>query len=699
MKIEDEVQFIKGIGPKRAQGFLKLGIKYLSDLLLFFPIQYQDRTSTVPISQLFSNSQACIFGRVGNAFERKLSRDLRLLDIEILGDGAKIYARFFRKKSPYAAFNPFEKIKNDFKKDGFVYIFGETQISLGEKFIKVSDYEAVENQQAAPKEFNKLLPIYPGTEILSQKIIRDIVKTALEASKGFYPDISNIIPHFKDVENLKAFQAIERLHYPKTLIEAEQARRAFAMQEFLILQVALNISRFANKKTPKKRAYEIKKNLLSPFREKLNFEFTKAQKRCINEIFEDMRKDFPMNRMLMGDVGSGKTVVALSAILLAIENGYQAMIVAPTEILARQHFLNISAMLEGLDVKTALLTSSTLSRKKARESILSEIEGGQISIAIGTHSLIEQRVKFKNLALAIVDEQHRFGVLQKMAALSKAASPDILTMTATPIPRALAMTVYGELDMSIIDELPPGRLAIRTKYTSEDEAYRFTIEEIKKGGQAYIVYPLIDESDKVQLKSATESALKLSKTYFKDFKCALLHGRMKEAEKNEIMEKFKNAQTDILMSTTVIEVGIDIPNASIMIIENAANFGLSALHQLRGRIGRGKRQSFCFLLGRASTENARRRISIMTRSNNGFEIAEEDLQMRGPGEFLGTMQHGFPDFKAGNLIKDADIIEFSKKTAAEILEDDPNLDKSVNAVLKELIIKNFGERIDFVKVG
>jgi ATP-dependent DNA helicase RecG len=408
---------------------------------------------------------------------------------------------------------------------------------------------------------------------------------------------------------------------------------------------------------------------------------------------------YPMNRMLMGDVGSGKTVVALSAALLAVENGFQVMIAAPTEILAEQHYLTISNMLGGLGVKTVLAVSSTLRNKTAREKILSGIKSGEIKIITGTHSLIQDRVKFKNLSLIIVDEQHRFGVMQKFTAFGKAETPDVLMMTATPIPRALAMTVYGEMDMSVIDELPQGRTPVKTFYSTENAAYERTLAELKNGSQAYIVYPLIDESDKIALKSAVSEAEKLSATVFKDYKVGLLHGKMKPSEKNETMKKFKNKDYDLLISTTVIEVGIDVPNATVMTIQHADRFGLSALHQLRGRIGRGKKQSFCFLIGGAKGKNAVQRLSVMTKTHNGFEIAEEDLKMRGPGELIGTRQHGFPEFKAGDIIKDADIIEFAKISAAKLVETDKKLENPRHAVLKKLITERFSTGLKLINVG
>jgi ATP-dependent DNA helicase RecG len=356
-------------------------------------------------------------------------------------------------------------------------------------------------------------------------------------------------------------------------------------------------------------------------------------------------------------------------------------------------------MLSGLDIKIVLATSSTLKKKKERDKILSSLEKGEVKIVIGTHSLMEERIKFKNLSLIVVDEQHRFGVLQKFAVLDKAETPDILMMTATPIPRTLAMTLYGEMDMTTITALPPGRIPVKTYLSREISAYENAIKELKNGNQVYIVYPLVNESDKLTLKSAVQEAEKLQKTWFKDFKIGLLHGKMRDCDKNDVMRKFKNKEFDILISTTVIEVGIDVPDATVMIIHHAERFGLSALHQLRGRIGRSSKQSYVHLIGSSNNDNASKRLSIMTSTNNGFEIAEEDLKMRGPGELMGTIQHGFPAFKSGDLIKDADIIEFTKAHAAKIIEDDPILAKESNAVLKTLISKYFSNKIKLITVG
>jgi len=697
--LDSEIQYIKGIGPKRAQRFARLGVKTAGDLLTLFPVDYQDRRKTVLVSESYKQPQACVFGKIGKSYQKNFHGGLCLLDVEIFDDSGMAYARFFRKKNPYSNIDVFSSIKNVFKHGCYAYIYGVAKAEPGARYISVDDYEIVQNKNDAPLFFNKIIPVYPLTEGLNQKLVREIVKTVLDSSSNLYPDISFLIPQFGDVQKIKSWQALQKIHYPQNFEERENARRSFALQEFFVLESALALTRNRNKKSPKIQKYGLIKNLLTPFKNNLSFDFTMPQKKAINEIFADMQNIYPMSRMLMGDVGSGKTVVALSAILLAVENGYQTMIAAPTEILAEQHFLTISNMLNKLNVKTALVTSSALKKKKEANEIISGIESGETKIVIGTHALIEDRIKFKNLSLIIVDEQHRFGVNQKFATLGKAQTPDILMMTATPIPRALSMTVYGEMDITVIDELPPGRIPVKTYYISENGAYNKTLAELRNSGQAYIVYPLIDESDKVELKSAVAEAEKLSKTIFKDFRVGLLHGKMKPPEKNEIMKSFKSKAFDVLISTTVIEVGIDVPNASVIIIQHADRFGLSALHQLRGRVGRGKKQSYCFLVGPAKSENSRRRLDIMTKTNNGFEIAEEDLKMRGPGELMGTIQHGFPEFKAGDLMKDADIIEFTKTQARTLIETDPKLSKKENAVLKQLIRRRFSNKTKFIQVG
>ncbi|MDR0820024.1 MAG: ATP-dependent DNA helicase RecG [Endomicrobium sp.] len=699
LNLDSKIQYLRGIGPGRSQIFAKLGIITVGDMLTFFPVWYQDRTKIISIRDACEQPQSCIFGKIGKTYNRQLSRGLCLLYIEIFDGISMGYARFFRKKNTYSGADIFASLKKAFEPGTFAYVYGSTKTEDGSRFIDVDDYETVKNEKDKPLLFNRIMPVYPSTEGLKQRFIRETVKSVLDSVCGLYPDVSDLIPDFDGIPKLKSSFAIQKIHYPAALEEAESARRAFALQEFFTLEFALSLSRSNIRKKCKTQRYEIRKTLLTAFKNNLKFEFTKDQKKAINDIFSDMQSLYPMNRMLMGDVGCGKTVVALSAVLLAVESGYQSMIVAPTEILAEQHYLTVSNMLAGLSVKVVLATSSTLKKKSEREKMSAGFENGDIKIAVGTHSLIEDKIKFKNLSLIIIDEQQKFGVMQKFALSDKACSPDILMMTATPIPRSLALIAYGEMDMTAIKQLPPGRSPVKTYFLDEQSAYINAIKELKNENQAYIVYPIIDKSDKLALKSAVQESEKLSQTWFRDFKVGLLHGRMKPSEKNKIMREFKNKEFDVLISTTVVGVGIDVPDATVMIIQHAERFGLSDLHQLRGRIGRGSKQSYAYLIGDLKNETAHKRLLVMTSTNNGFKIAEEDLKMRGHGELMGTLQHGFPKFKAGNLIKDADIIEFTRSLAAKIAEEDPCLSKMENAALKRLICRLFSDKIKLINIG
>ena len=698
MDLTTDIKYVKGIGPKRALALSKLSINTVEDLITFFPRTYQDRTIRTKISNILFNQHYCIFGKITGTHIKKLSTKLSVFSANINDGSGIIVANFFRKVNPYAKFDIFATIKKDFKINSFVYIYGMCEIKFGQKQVSVDDYEIVENENSSTEKFNKLVPVYNLTAGITQKNISLALKLVLNNMANIYPDIiSSNVKYKTKLPSISS--AIKTIHFPNSLQEAELARQSFALQEFLLLQIVLTKAKQKNVIKQKVIRYEIKRNLLTPFKNKLKFEFTKAQKKAINEIFSDMMSTKIMNRMLMGDVGSGKTVVALSAILLAVENGYQTAIVAPTELLAEQHYLTFKNMLKGLNVNIELVTSSTLKSKKKQKEILPQIENGTTNIIVGTHSVMQDRINFKNLSLVIIDEQHRFGVLQKASAIAKGNNPDVLMMTATPIPRGLAMTIYGEMSVSVIDELPPNRTPIETYCLSENIAYMNAKEEIEKGNQIYIVYPLVDESDKIELKSATKEAQKLSKTIFKDNKVALLHGKMKPKEKNDVMIKFKNKEYDILIATTVIEVGIDVPNATMIIIQHANRYGLATLHQLRGRVGRGQKKSFCILVSDAKGKIAKQRLKIMTSTCNGFKIASEDLKMRGPGEFIGTIQHGFPEFKAGDIIKDVKLIEYAKQVAIDIISKDPELLLPENVNINFLINNKYSNLSKIINVG
>jgi ATP-dependent DNA helicase RecG len=700
LNIDSPIQHLKGVTSKKAKSFGRLGINTIFDLLSFFPVSYQDRTIIVSIKDLlYSSNQGCMLVKIGEAYEKNFSTKLSVLDIEIFDSKLCGYLRFFHNKNSLLKVDILSYLKRIFVQGSFAYIYGKVKQNYGNIIITATDYEIVKNEFTTPTHFQKIVPVYAATEGLKQKFLREIIKTTLNSYSDLYPNLSELIPDSYSKHKIKISEAIKKIHHPQSIQEAEFARKAFALQEFLVLQTSLFISRNKLLKNNKVQKYSIKKTLLSPFKNNLNFEFTKDQRKAINDIFSDMQSTKTMNRMLMGDVGSGKTIVALSAILLAIENGYQAMVIAPTEILAEQHYLTIANIIKDLGVRVALATSSSLNKQADREYFLEGLKNGQIQIAVGTHSLIEDTIEFKNLSLIIVDEQHRFGVIQKFAALYKAKSPDVLMMTATPIPRALAMTIYGEMDITIIKQLPKGRIPIKTFLTDETEAYSNIIKELKKGNQAYIVYPIIEESDKITLKSAIQDFEELSKGYFKDFKVGLLHGKMKPEEKKLVMQKFKNKEFDVLISTTVIEVGIDVPDSTVMVIQHAERFGLFALHQLRGRVGRSAKQSYAYLISSSTSQKTNKKLSIMTSTNDGFQIAQEDLKMRGPGELMGTTQHGFPISKAGNLATDIDIIEISKDIAKHILKEDPFLLKQKNLPLKNLIDKHFSSKTKFINVG
>ncbi|MDD3052889.1 MAG: ATP-dependent DNA helicase RecG [Endomicrobiaceae bacterium] len=699
MNLSSDIKYIKGIGPRRSSLLAKLEIHTIEDLLTFFPKTYQDRTKIIKIKNILFNQHCCIFGKIINVYEKSIAKNLSVFCVDIDDTTAVLSAKFFRKVNPYSKFDIFSGIRSSFIVGKQAYLYGICEIKFGQRQMSIEDYEVLDNEFDKTELFNRLLPIYDLTAGITQKTLLSIIKKTVNEASVFYPDISNI-DIIKSTTNIMPIQqAIRSLHFPKTLQEAEAARQSFALQEFLMLQIILLMAKKKNRKNTKIQKYTIKKTLLTPFKNQLSFDFTKAQKKVINEIFSDMTSNTVMNRMLMGDVGSGKTVVALSAILLAIENGYQAAIIVPTEILAEQHFLTFKNILKNLNINIDLVTSSTLKTKKQREEILANISEGKTNIIIGTHSVMEDRIKFKNISLVIIDEQHRFGVMQKVSALSKGATPDVLMMTATPIPRGLAMTIYGEMSISVIDELPPNRTAIETFCLTENVAYQSAIKEISNGGQVYIVYPLIDESDKVELKSAVKEAEILSQTVFKNNRVALLHGKMKPKEKNEIMISFKNKEFDVLISTTVIEVGIDVPNATIIIIQHADRYGLATLHQLRGRVGRGKKKSYCLLISDVKSKTSQQRLKIMTKTTDGFKIASEDLEMRGPGEFLGTKQHGFPEFKAGDIVKDIKLIELAKNTANKIIDEDPKLSLEKNLAIKYFLNNKYLNIFKVVQVG
>ena len=680
------LQRLKGLGPAKAKLFEKLGISTLTDLLHYYPRTYQDRRPDEKPNDYNSNSLTVFKGRVLRTQEIPARSVLIFKAFLENEQGRQIECTWFKKRSfGRFRFDPFGPMKKDFKLNAEVWVIGRQEDRnnfFGNKITVEEYYPAADPLSAL--HAGRLTPIYSLTEGLTNKQFRLFMHEALQ-TEALQTEPEILPPALLAKRKLLgSTQALRGIHFPAGLAELDAAKARLAYEEFLLLATAWGIKRTQTKILEKGYSYEIKRTLLTPLRQNLGFQFTNSQKHVINEIFRDLQSPRPMNRLLQGDVGSGKTVVALCAMLLAAENGYQAALMAPTEILAEQHFITFEKMLKALGVKTAILTSST--KAAAKRKILKELQDGTIQIIVGTHSLIQEDVKFANLRLAVIDEQHRFGVRQRAQLKEKTAKLDLLTMTATPIPRTLALAFYGDLEVSTLTELPPGRQPIQTEAATEKLAFMRVTDEVAKGRQAYIVYPLIEESEKISAKAVSEEFEKL-KTVFPQFRLAMLHGQMTQEEKEAVMADFAAHKTDILIATPVIEVGIDVKNATVMVIENAERFGLASLHQLRGRVGRGEHASYCILVAEHAGSIAKERVDIICRTCDGFKIGERDMQLRGPGEILGTRQSGELEFKAGDFFKDRDILTWAIEDRDELLTQDPALLQPAHRLFKQRLIQ------------
>ncbi len=681
MSAPQKIQYLKGIGPAKAKLFERLEIQTVQDLLHYYPRTYQDRRLNTTPNEYNADALTIFKGRVLST--QQIPAKSVLIFKAVLQDekGTNLECTWFKKRMYRGfRFDPFGQLKKDFHVGSEVWVIGRkndrgamfvSQITVDEYYVAadvLTQYHA-----------GRLTPIYALTEGLTNKQFRQFMAEALQTET--LKNEPEILPAtlLQKRKLLSAPQALKAIHFPNSLAELDAARRRLAYEEFLLLATAWGIKRTQTKVLAKDYAYEIKKNLLTPFKNNLGFEFTNSQKKVINEIFNDLLSPRPMNRLLQGDVGSGKTVVALCAMLLAVENGYQTALMAPTEILAEQHYLTFKRMLKDLPVNVAILTSNTKAAQKKK--ILAGLADGTIHILVGTHAVIQDNVQFYNLRLAVIDEQHRFGVKQRSKLKEKTAKLDLLTMTATPIPRTLALAFYGDLAVSTISELPPGRQPIITECATSKLAYDRVRTEVANGRQAYIVFPLIEESEKISAKAVTEEFEKL-KNVFPQFKLAVLHGQMTQAEKEAVMADFAAQKTDILVATPVIEVGIDVKNATVMVIENAERFGLASLHQLRGRVGRGEHASYCMLVPQHAGSVAQERVDIICATQDGFKIGERDMQLRGPGEILGTRQSGELEFKAGDIFKDRDILYEAITDRDELLAADPGLTLPEHALLR-----------------
>ena len=683
--LSTSVQYLKGVGPKKAKILEKLNIKTVQDLLTYFPSKYEDRSQLKLIAQLIDET-ATIRAVVAHHKLIYLPKRKQLLKITVEDGTGKAILNCFNQTY----------LKATLPVGTTIIIHGKfTRIG---KTVQSSNftYEKITSKKEDPIHTNRIVPIYPLTQNLNIRFLRALIKKTLD--EHIY-NLKDILPLWiRNRYNLQNYpSSLKEIHFPSSWERLKQARYRLIFEEFFLWLLALELKKRVSKRIHKKRVYEIKKHLLTKFKNQLSFEFTSSQKKVINEIFNDLRTPSPMNRLLQGDVGSGKTVVAVSAMLLVIENGYQSALMAPTEILAEQHYFTLKQMLSGLDLTIDIVVGKQ--KRKEREKLLQSIKEGNTNIIIGTHALLEQKIKFKNLALIVIDEQHKFGVQQRAYLKKKGENLDTLIMTATPIPRTLGLTLYGDLDISTIDSLPPGRKEILTYHLTEKQAYHFVIKEVEKGRQAYIVYPLINESDKLELKSVMKEASQLIETVFGRFRVGILHGQLKRDQKERIMYSFLNKEIDILITTTVIEVGIDVSNANIIVIENSDRFGLATLHQLRGRVGRSTKQSYCILVGKGQTEQSKRRLDIMLKTTDGFLIAEEDLRIRGVGEFFGTKQHGITELKIGNILTDSEVLEKAKDASKTLIQKDPYLDLIEHLLLKKKFKKEFKNKFFLASVS
>jgi len=701
LRLDTQVQFCRGVGPKRAELMKKLGIATVEDALSYLPWRYEDRGNLKKIARLAYGTFETVSGEVISAEVVQTRRKwVKVFELVIKDGTGVLVGSWFNQPFMQKAFRTGQKVILSGIVKANAYKGGRPQIDN-------PDYEVLDEDdpEGLLIHTGRTVPIYRTTAGLSARALRSIMKCIVDAAAGSVPEpLPDAL--VKKYGLLPAAEAVREAHFPDREKDLDvlnrgmsAAHRRLSFEELLVLELGLALRKRGVTFEKKGISFKPPVQLEAALRKGLPFRLTSAQERVIDEIKRDMASEHPMNRLVQGDVGCGKTVVALIASLMAVENGYQACLMAPTEILAEQHYRNIVALTAPLGITVVLLTGSL--RKKAKEAVLAGIASGASQIMVGTHALLEQDVRFHRLGLAVIDEQHRFGVMQRSTLKSKGYEPDVLVMTATPIPRTLALTVYGDLDVSVIDEMPPGRSPIITRLYFENkrrEAYKLLERELGKGRQVYVVYPLVEETEKSDLKAATEMAAHLQKDVFPAWKVGLLHGRMKGDEKEAVMAAFKAGALPILVSTTVIEVGVDVPNASVMVIEHPERFGLAQLHQLRGRVGRGAHQSTCVLMGpRMFVEETRDRLNAFVRTNDGFVIAEEDLRLRGPGEFFGTRQSGLPDLRAANILRDADLLEKARIEAFELTMQDPEL--SASPALREVVRRKWAGKLGLVTVS
>jgi ATP-dependent DNA helicase RecG len=685
-ELDQSVQFLKGVGPRRADALIRLGVHTARDLLFLAPRRYEDASTVTRIGSAQIGTDVTVIGEVASKGVLPTRTGLRIFQLVLRDQSGSIECSFPGQ--------PF--LDRVFRRGDIVLVTGPVRFYHGRQ-IQPREYVVLGTAGEGVDAGGKVLPIYPATEGLSQKVVRAIINDNLDRLLPLLQAADAVPRELTEAAQLPTLmQAVAALHRPETLRQAELARRRLAYDELLFLQ--LLHARVRQQRTVQAPGIAFRRTdeLVAPLYRALPFTLTGAQTRAIAEIFADMAAPVRMNRLLQGDVGSGKTIVAVFAMLLALESGRQAALMAPTEILAEQHARTIRALLAPLGLDVTLLTGRLPAAEK--RAAQDAIATGTARIVVGTHALIQEAVTFANLGLAITDEQHRFGVKQRLALAAHGAGIDVLVMSATPIPRSLALTVYGDLDLSVLDELPPHRRRVRTAVRAEDRraaVHDFIRGEVAQGRQAYIVYPLVEESEKLELRAATAEYQRLAADVFPTLRLGLLHGQLAGDEKDAVMSAFVAGDIDILVATTVIEVGIDVANATVMVVEHAERFGLSQLHQLRGRVGRGAEQSYCILIAGEGAE----RLNVMARSDDGFEIARADLLHRGMGDFFGARQHGLPEFRFFDPLRDEDLVARARDAARRIIDADPALEQATHAGLRETLEQRFADRAALYDVG
>ncbi len=657
--LSTDVRYIKGIGEQRAKALSKLGITTLRDLISWFPRRYEDRTQARRIADLVPGEAACVAAMIASPpTVSHIRRGLDLVKVRAVDDSGVLDVTFFNQTW----------LKNQLVQGGTYIFYGKAEGNL----LRKTMVSPVVEREGRREFTGRIVPIYPLTAGVSQLILSRSIRQGLDDCADILPDV--LPDEVRQAHHLcRVEYAYENIHFPESPEALDLARRRLAFEELFLFIIGLKRLRSRREVV---RVAPCGAVDMEAFYKALPFTLTAAQRRCVEEALSDMRSGTPMNRLCQGDVGSGKTMVAAACVYFCVKNGRQAALMAPTEILVQQHYAGLAPLLETLGIRCALLTGST--PLKMKRSISAQLAEGEIDFAIGTHALISEGVAYRDLGLVVTDEQHRFGVAQRADLAAKGAHPHILVMSATPIPRTLALILYGDLDVSVIDQLPPGRQPIETYAVPgsyHQRVYSFIRKLAAEGRQAYIVCPMVEENDELpdERKAVTAYAKKLQSEIFPDLRVAFVHGKMKPKEKESVMAAFAAHETDILVSTTVIEVGVDVPNAAVMVIENAERFGLSQLHQLRGRVGRGKHQSYCILISDNQNEETRQRLKVMTKTADGFKIAEEDLRLRGPGDFFGQRQHGLPGLKIADIGCDTQLLKEAQQAAEALLERDPEL--------------------------